>query len=189
MTLIQQTLQQRAADIAKNYTGSSAAAYKAAAETLRWPYWDWAISGTLPKVTTDPEVKINLPSGSETVRNPLYSYKFKTFPFKDPDFQGQDLSQFSETKRCVDNKEGSDGVNHIEIINDRLGGATSRLRGQVYAVFTANSSFEAMASTQSGGGSFENPHNTVHQEIGGGPIPGKNGHMRPVAWSGFDPIL
>lgn len=135
------------------------------------------------------KVRINLPSSPEMVRNPLYSYVFKKFPFTESDFLGQDLSQFKETKRCVDNKEGSDSVNHFEIINDRLDGATPGLRELVYAVFTSNSSSERMASTQGGGGSFENPHNTVHQEIGGGPIPGKNGHMRPVAWSGFDPIL
>jgi len=189
LTPHQQTLQGHAERIAAQYTGSPAATYKAAAETLRFPFWDWAVSSVLPPITMEPTVQITSPTGPLTLRNPLYSYEFQNFPFTDPDFQGHELSQFNETKRCVDNKEDSDGVNHFDICNEILGAQGQRLREQVYATFTRSSRFADMASTQSTGPSFESPHNTVHDYIAGGPIPSKTGHMGPVTWSGFDPIL
>ena len=143
----------------------------------------------MPAAVMEQTVKINAPNGAVNLRNPLYSYQFQTFPFTDPDFQGQEISQFNGTKRCTDAAEGSDGVDHPEIINSFLGDHAKRLKDYVYAVFTQSPNFVDMASTYAKGPSFENPHNIVHQDIGGGPLWSKTGHMKPVAWSAFDPIL
>ncbi|KAK3311781.1 hypothetical protein B0H66DRAFT_609094 [Apodospora peruviana] len=175
IALLEQTVQSQAEKIASSvHTGSSAEAYKAAAQTLRFPYWDWA-------------VKPLLPAGPLTLRNPLYSYEFQTFPFTDPDFQGYTVTQFNETKRCTDAAEGSDGVNNFNTINQLLNGRN--LKSLVYSVFTKSPKFADMASTYARGPSFEQPHNLVHQDMGGGPLFSKVGHMQPVAWSAFDPIF
>ncbi|GAB1315478.1 hypothetical protein MFIFM68171_05688 [Madurella fahalii] len=189
IALLEQTVHSQAERIAAQYSGASAATYKAAAETLRFPYWDWAEDARLPPVTMEPMVQVNGPNGPLTLRNPLYSYEFQTFPFTDPDFQGWTVTQFNETKRCTDAAEGSNGVNDYELINQLLVGWADRLKELVYSVFTSSPEFAAMASTQGKGPDFENPHNVIHQQLGGGPIFTKVGHMKPVAWSGFDPIF
>lgn len=191
LVLLEQTMHAHAQTIASKYTGASAATYKSAAETLRLPYWDWASDpdAAIPPVTTQPTIKINTPTGPADVHNPLYSYRFQTFPFTDPDFQDQAVSQFNETKRSVDGSENSDGVNHYDLIAARLGSSFARIRSLIYSTFTqGGANFDAMASTGGGGFSLELPHNTVHQEISGGPT-SKTGHTKPVKWSAFDPIF
>ncbi|KXX77605.1 Tyrosinase [Madurella mycetomatis] len=189
IALLEQSLHGQAERIAAQYSGESAATYRAAAETLRFPYWDWAEDAQLPPVTTEPTVQINGPNGPLTLHNPLYSYEFQTFPFTDPDFQGWGVTQFNETKRCTDAAEGSDGVNHYEIISQLLSGSANRLKSLVYSVFTSSTEFAAMASTHGTGSDFENPHNIIHQQVGGGPLWTMVGHIQPVAWAGFDPIF
>ncbi|KAK0752590.1 hypothetical protein B0T18DRAFT_459371 [Schizothecium vesticola] len=190
LVLLEQTMHAHAQAIASKYPAASSATYKSAAETLRLPYWDWASDpdSQLPPVTTQPTIKITTPTGPAEVHNPLYSYRFQTFPFTDPDFQDQPLSQFSETKRCVDGSESSDGVNHYDLIADRLSSSSPRIRSLLYSTFTQGPSFVAMASTGGAAFSLELPHNTVHQEVSGGPL-SKTGHTKPVKWSAFDPIF
>ncbi|KAK5652239.1 hypothetical protein OQA88_10736 [Cercophora sp. LCS_1] len=187
-----QTIHTHAQSIAATYTGSAAATYKSAAETLRFPFWDWAADSQLPPVVTQPTITINAPAGPTAISNPLYSYKFATHPFTDPDFlENASLAQFSETKRCADAAEGSDGVNHYEIISDTLGSAGNIVRDQVYTVFSKTTKFEDMASEDGAGNAdFEIPHNTIHQRAGGHEmLHSKVGHIQPVQWSGFDPIF
>jgi hypothetical protein len=55
--------------------------YVAAANTLRIPYWDWAKlppSGqhSTPDFLSSPSITVNTPNGSQTIYNPLYTYKF-----------------------------------------------------------------------------------------------------------------
>lgn len=192
----QQTIHAQAQKIAARYTGSSAAAYKSAAETLRFPFWDWATDIQLPPVVTEPTITINTPTGPQTMHNPLYSYQFHQFPFTDPDFNefpSTVFSQFNETKRAVDAEFPSDGVNHYEMIKETLGGQASNVRKLVLDVFEdKDKTFERMASTgaANGGKTFENPHNIIHQYSGGHPrIPSRVGHIQPPEWSAFDPLL
>ncbi|KAK0749656.1 hypothetical protein B0T18DRAFT_323937 [Schizothecium vesticola] len=190
LVLLEQAIHTQAQRIAAGYSGSAAATYQAAAQTLRLPYWDWASDpgAQMPPVAIQETVQVNAASGPVTMHNPLYSYQFKTFPFTDPDFQDQPLSQFSESKRCTDGSEGSAGVVRWDVIAERLGSSAARIRRETYAAFTQGPSFADMASTGGRGASLENPHNTVHQEIGCGPL-STVAHMKPVAWSAFDPIF
>jgi tyrosinase len=87
--------------IANEYTGNEAPDYQEAAQTLRIPYWDWAVAPGLPVAVTVDNFMINSSTGLVNFRNPLYSYRFQQFPFKDPNFAGP-LAAFSETKRCAD---------------------------------------------------------------------------------------
>ncbi|KAK3395049.1 tyrosinase precursor [Podospora didyma] len=186
-----QVVQSHAETLASQYTGESAAAYQAAAQTLRWPYWDWAVSvesAALPPATTAPTFEINTPTGPVTMRNPLYSYKFQNYPFQDPDFTSSILSNFNETKRSVDFSEDSDAPNDFAAANQALQSNQPQLKDQVYSVFTQSPLFESMSSTASRGPSFESPHNSVHTDIGGFNF-SRVAHMQYVPWSSFDPLF
>jgi tyrosinase len=55
--------------------------YEEAAATIRLPYWDWALAAPpgqthLPDVFWHPVIVQYGPRGTQTIRNPLYSYKF-----------------------------------------------------------------------------------------------------------------
>lgn len=70
--------------------------YKAAAKTFRIPYWDWAApvpkgKHVLPSsVGGSPYIVIKLPSGYQTIKNPLYRYHFH--PLKTSDFPDNPVS-------------------------------------------------------------------------------------------------
>lgn len=55
--------------------------YQQAASTFRLPYWDWALPAPpnethFPQVFWGPTLKQYGPRGFQTIRNPLYSYRF-----------------------------------------------------------------------------------------------------------------
>ncbi|KAK3367218.1 hypothetical protein B0T24DRAFT_669551 [Lasiosphaeria ovina] len=188
IALLEQILQSHAQTIADQYTGSSAAAYQAAAKTLRFPYWDWASSADLPPSTTTQTLDITSPAGPVTLPNPLYSYRFQTFPFQDPDFQSNTFGKFSETKRAVPYNGSSSAVSDQASTTAILEMDQPWLRDYVYSVFTQSTQFELMSSTQSQGPSFEAPHNSVHSDFSG--LNFMNiGHMQFVSVAAFDPIF
>jgi hypothetical protein len=52
-----------------------------ASQTLRIPYWDWAKPApdgqhTMPDSMATPQISVITPNGSQTIDNPLYTYKF-----------------------------------------------------------------------------------------------------------------
>jgi len=56
--------------------------YLTAARNLRLPYYDWAQNApsgqsSLPEILIQPQVQAMLANGTQTIDNPLYSYKFK----------------------------------------------------------------------------------------------------------------
>ena len=65
--------------------------YAAAAEAFRVPYWDWALGdkgGGVPDFFLTQSIDVVRLNGSEdTIRNPLYSYRFH--PVEDGHFQGK----------------------------------------------------------------------------------------------------
>ena len=63
-------------------------AWKQAAQTLRHPFWDWAVKAVPPdEVIAMPQVVITGPNGQKVaVRNPLYHYIFHPV---DPSFPAQ----------------------------------------------------------------------------------------------------
>ncbi|KAK9809904.1 hypothetical protein WJX72_001370 [[Myrmecia] bisecta] len=81
VALLEQELRHWAKTIASEYTGPDAAAYAAAAEELRMPFWDWlANDSQAPALLTDPKVTVNAPTGSHTLANPLAAYRFPKTP-------------------------------------------------------------------------------------------------------------
>ncbi len=116
--------------MANQYSGPGAEAYQEAAQVLRCPFWDWASSPSLPAAATVPTFSINGSLGPVSVRNPLYSYQFQHFPFRDPDFAAE-LAQFNESKRCTPKKPHSDGVDNFSESSRNLTEDGSWLRDQV----------------------------------------------------------
>lgn len=96
----QQTLVSHAIRISQRYTGDQAPAYRAAAESLRVAYWDWAANSTLPDIITHDSIKVNGPSGPINIQNPLHSYWFQNYPFNIQYMNAGVLSRQSRTTRC-----------------------------------------------------------------------------------------
>ena len=63
--------------------------YQNAAQTLRIPYWDWAINPTMPALVSNVTVTVNGPKGLQNIANPLYNYTFHPLPGP-PDFPSGD---------------------------------------------------------------------------------------------------
>jgi tyrosinase len=101
--------------------------YTEAANNFRIPYWDWAAIPALPPVVSDDTVQIETPTGTQTVANPLYLYKFQQFPLNSTWFPNgtdvgeadQDLSQDPITLRFPD--QPVQGTSQPDIVNEDLG--------------------------------------------------------------------
>lgn len=77
-----------ALQISGQYPSDQRETYRAAALTLRIPYWDWALNATMPTLLNQLTITVNTPNGSQTITNPLYSYVFH--PVSDQDFPPSD---------------------------------------------------------------------------------------------------
>ncbi|KAK8014508.1 tyrosinase precursor [Apiospora arundinis] len=183
MALYEQTLGDHVQALASQYNDSSSASYKAAAESFRVPYWDWAADYRLPTSTTDQRVTVKGPHGQVDIPNPLYSYKWQEFPLKsDPNYFPKDDPQkscwfWNETKRQPDDN----GEDQYNVVNDSLADIGNPLKDQVYRVFTTANDYETMASTSDPGPSFEMPHDQVHTAMGA--------IMYYTDYSAFDPVF
>jgi tyrosinase len=99
---LQQILAGHAQAIAKNYPPASAPIYQAAADNFRIPYWDWGLNANMPDITNSQTVQITTPTGIRSVNNPLFAYKFQTYPLNPSYFPpGQDypLPTYRQTTR------------------------------------------------------------------------------------------
>ncbi|KKY34944.1 putative tyrosinase 2 [Diaporthe ampelina] len=182
ISLYEQTLVSHAIQISQRYTGDKAPEYRAAAESLRVAYWDWAANSSLPDIITHERINVNGPSGPVTVKNPLHSYWFQNYPFTIQYMNGGPLSKQSRSTRCP-NKDIVDDVAQVN-----AGLASSAFKAQVmcdkYNTFTTVTSFENMETDRYTSTSFESPHNNVHNSVGC-----SNGTMYDLNWSAFDPAF
>ncbi|KAI4244453.1 MAG: hypothetical protein L6R42_010446, partial [Xanthoria sp. 1 TBL-2021] len=90
--------------IAARYPASQRAQYRAAARTLRIPYWDWSMNPTMPPEASQPTIYIKAPNGTISVPNPLYSYTFHPLPSVEdfpPIGSPSDFQAFS-LRRCLE---------------------------------------------------------------------------------------
>lgn len=69
-----------AQQIAITYPREKRTQYRAAAQSLRIPYWDWSITPTMPPEVSQPMIYINTPNGTRNIQNPLYNYTFRPLP-------------------------------------------------------------------------------------------------------------
>ncbi|KAI1846013.1 hypothetical protein JX266_007822 [Neoarthrinium moseri] len=179
LALFEQALGDHVKSIASQYTGEDSDQYTKAAQVFRIPYWDWATDAKLPPATTSPNITVNGPEGKMEVRNPLYSFYWPTYPLNDnPDWfpgagAGGDANiwNHTNTQRLIN---GDNSASDLQLNVDEL-------RDKVYATFTKSSTFETMASSQTHGSSFEDPHNMIHNSAGV--------TMQPPEYSAFDPIF
>lgn len=79
----QQVIWLNAQWIAAKYPASQRARYRAAALTLRIPYWDWSVNPTMPPEVNQPTIYIKAPNGTINVPNPLFTYTFHPLPSND----------------------------------------------------------------------------------------------------------
>ncbi|KAI0450775.1 hypothetical protein F5B21DRAFT_489533 [Xylaria acuta] len=149
LVLYEQTLGDEVQRLALEYNNDDGAAYREASQKLRLPYWDWASDPTLPPSSTQKNITVNGPDGKVTLHNPLYSYRWQTYPLNETQFPGQ-------------GKMGPETTRH--------GGETDMtkfIKDSVYRTFSSATTYDEMASMAGSGSSFESPHNAIHNSVGG----------------------
>ncbi|CAP66750.1 uncharacterized protein PODANS_4_7510 [Podospora anserina S mat+] len=175
VALFEQILVARAVDIASRYPPDLLPEYMAAAESLRQPYWDWAMNPALPVAATRLNMTVQAPEGRRVIPNPLYTYKFQRLKVEEG-FGDSALTHYPQTIRC----SRSGGVlNDANESNEGLLLAARDLTGSVYDVFTRVNTYDGMSSS-----SFENAHNLIHLRAGC-----NNGTMADINWSAFEPLF
>ncbi|KAK3984606.1 hypothetical protein QBC44DRAFT_11279 [Cladorrhinum sp. PSN332] len=172
VALFEQILVSHAVDIASRYPDKLRPEYISAAETLRQPYWDWALSATVPLAATPVNLTVTAPEGPKEIPNPLYNYQFQRLQVVKG--WGGHLSHRRESFRCT----GSDGFsNNATASNENLKKA-GNLTSYVYDVFARVETFDDMKSSN-----FENPHNMIHA------LAACNGTLSDLNWAAFEPLF
>ncbi|KAF3914599.1 Tyrosinase [Orbilia brochopaga] len=171
--------------------------YQTACDNFRIPYWDSAqlktrggrTSLNVPYLCTLPTVEVYTPTGTTTIDNPLYSFKFPNGSSGITSFQDQDgnffpfatvkgTSRYPPQYSFVDNDAITEALRNL-----------SSLGEDVYRSFTTNN-YTWYSSTQQSNPpapdsyqSLEAIHNEIHGLTGGG------GHMSWNTVAAFDPIF
>ncbi|KAH8724533.1 common central domain of tyrosinase-domain-containing protein [Phaeosphaeriaceae sp. PMI808] len=167
--------------------------WRNAAQTLRMPYWDWAMETnggpTVPTTIRDQQVTVTKPQGQVTIANPLYSYSWGNSLPNEIGGGPWNNNPFT-LRRPVANPTRS---NNNEM-NGRFDGMRISLRDRVFALFSskqpwgyATTSAIGVRTDLSGSGvdSFESVHDAIHNTAGGE----SGGHMYYLDMSSFDPIF
>src|SRR6266480_3220044 len=169
--------------------------YRAAASTLRIPYWDWAMSppsgqNSLPDSVAQPTITVTTPNGTQTIDNPLYAY---TFHPMEPGIHWQQFLQWPQTLRWPSTKQ-ADATTQVDLLLSTLNNQQPSWSQRIYNLFVLDSKYNFMDfsnelfnpdSSSSQVDSIESVHNSIHTEIGGPNL----GHMAIIDVSSFDPIF
>ncbi|KAF2166719.1 hypothetical protein M409DRAFT_54512 [Zasmidium cellare ATCC 36951] len=182
--------------IANEYPDSQKSTMVAAANQMRWPYWDWAAKPPagrphLPKIVTDYEVTVNGPKGTTTFRNPLFRYDFT-------DSSGMYYSPFTTWKRTY-RYPSTNGVNadsQTQSATNAFNNVRQSLTDQIYQLFTNCHDYLHFSNDDAGSSSagcslsLESIHNTIHSTAGGtGQGSVSAGHMFYLPTAAFDPLF
>lgn len=190
-----------ATNIANTWPTSGAATTRAqmqaAASTIRWPYWDWAAQppnggNNFPDVVAQNPITINAQTGSKTIANPLFSYKFASTanlvytPFK----SWQHTLRYPTSDASTGTSQDAKAVSAFNNIR-------ASLQDQVYQLMTTCSDYlhfsndDAGSSSTSCSNSLEGIHNTIHTTCGGQPSTSVKtvGHMYYLSEAAFDPVF
>ena len=67
-------------DITKNASQDIKARWLTAAQTWRFPFWDWGLSTKVPAIASTETITLSMPDGSFTkpLNNPFYRYSIAT---------------------------------------------------------------------------------------------------------------
>lgn len=189
LSLFEQRLVQHAMYEASKFKGSEAARWKAAAQQLRLPYWDWAASdlqSRQPPQLTASTVSIRRAGAggvpeSVTVHNPLREYQFRDNTLRRRYFR-QQFANSAFTRRQPANSRLTSS--NMALVDSTMNQQYSSRRSQTYGLFTIPS-FNEFSSTQdlangapNSWNSVESIHNLVHVSVGG-----QWGHMTSVPYS------
>jgi tyrosinase len=166
-----------------------------AANKLRMPYWDWAAKPpagrqAFPQMFTDTTVKLNAPSGSITVANPLFSFSFK-------DSSGMLYSPFVNWKKSYrwPSNNGNNPTSQTSKMISAYANQRQGFQDQVYSLFTQCDDYLHWSNDQAGSSStrcstsIEAVHNNVHNVVGGPPGDISGGHMTYLPLGTFDPLF
>ncbi|KAF2664571.1 Di-copper centre-containing protein [Microthyrium microscopicum] len=194
LALYEQTLSQNAMAAALEWPpGAERDAFVTAADQLRLPYWDWAKSpasgqDVTPAIMVSPQVQVLTPNGTQTIDNPLYSYKFG---YADQDLRFQPYVYWNETKRWPTTMD-STAETQIGTLVQQMNLNQAQVKQRLYNLFTGNSNFTEVSNeawvANAGPGSydsFESIHDQIHGTIGGG----NYGDMTVIPLSAFDPAF
>ncbi|KAF7545891.1 hypothetical protein G7Z17_g8825 [Cylindrodendrum hubeiense] len=177
VVLYEQTLVATAKRLAAQYPQRYRSQYVEAAETLRAPFWDWAVD-KIPDAVVPSTMAVNIPSGSGIkevqISNPLRTF---TFPSEalDGTYGSFDSENRARIDRCPSPKTFPDSAN--ELLADRP------YKSWVYDAFTHTNTFDEFASTGNGGTSLEQIHNAIHWDGACG------GQFLSADFSAFDPLF
>ncbi|KAK4232508.1 hypothetical protein QBC38DRAFT_540616 [Podospora fimiseda] len=186
VALFEQILVANAQLISLTYPPSLRPAYISAAQTLRQPYWDWALSPfpILPPAVTYPNLTVISPltGQAQTIDNPLYQYKFQR-PRLIKSWGGHLSSHSNHTLRCInsgddDYSDSDDEGNNATASNENLRDRARGLSEYVYDIFTRVTTFDEMKTT-----TFETPHNMIHAYAA------CDGTLSDLNWAGFEPLF
>ncbi|KAI0483901.1 Di-copper centre-containing protein [Xylaria cf. heliscus] len=167
LVFYEQSLGNEVQRLALQYTNDDAPAYLEASQKLRFPYWDWASDPTLPSSSTQENITVNGPNGQINLHNPLYSYRWQTYPLNETQFPGQGEIGPETTRH----EDGSDMTNFIKDSVVSISGKPQFENGSLtlseYRTFSSATTYDQMASMAGSGSSFESPHNAIHNSVGG----------------------
>lgn len=194
LSLFEKTLYDTATTIVQGFpSGTVKNAHLAALTTWRMPYWDWAMTASLPTVMGSTTASANVivtkvVSGqlaNVTIRNPLYSYRLQISG--DPNViiprPRRTSPQTSETVRNPTTRNGF-YVSQPTVTNNAMIGAGSDLKSSVLRALSLATDYNSFSNMADGADSMEGPHGSVHVTLGG-----NNGHMTYIELSAFDPIF
>ncbi|KAH7118957.1 hypothetical protein B0J11DRAFT_552225 [Dendryphion nanum] len=159
--------------------------YRKALPSLRLPYWDSAAvppsgQGSLPMCLQSPKIDVKLPNGTNTIDNPLYSYRFH--PLNQNDLPDYPLANWTTTLRDPSSRD-SNAASRNDLIAREADQTRPNLQSRVYDLLALQKEYMPISNDREAGDSFESIHNTPHNTIGSG------GHMSYVGYAAFDPIF
>ncbi|KAJ3254381.1 hypothetical protein HDU77_004121 [Chytriomyces hyalinus] len=198
IALIEMLIIEAAVEIAKRYTKDTQA-WLQAAQTIRFPYWDWAtkenLAAGVPDIFVVETVSVQMaPEGKPaTIRNPLASYAIPAeFRASFPNELGP-LKNFKNTVRFPMSKD-ADAKSNVASLKEAMKKLSPQLRSMVRVLFDgsvtdwadfSNHSMDFGNKKRVGNyHSVEYVHDQVH-----GTISGNGGHMGYPEVASYDPIF
>jgi tyrosinase len=167
--------------------------YVSAGKNFRIPYWDWAAipadgKGILPDVVQTEGISVAGPSGTQTIANPLFTYKFK--PIVDPKaFVWSPYNEQNDVLRYPTNATAS-AVSQNSLVARQLDNNAASFRSRLYVLYSAYHNYSTYSNTawypdntDGDYDSIEGIHDQIHALTGSG------GHMSVTDYSAFDPLF
>lgn len=137
MALYEQEFLKVVMEVANSFTGSKKDDMVAAANTMRFPYWDWAATpdqgqSTLPDLISSQSVTIDGPNGRQTIANPLYKYDIGS---QDDAMYYSPFTTWQNTMRYP-TSNNADGTSQDATCANAFDSIRQNLQDQIYQLLT-----------------------------------------------------